>query len=319
MTQRFFSLTVLCVIFCSVVFPVSAQTPIALTELQIAFWPEYDRSSMLVIYRGVLAPEVSLPASLTFSVPAQYGPPVAVAYSDAQERLLNLQYTTAVSGDVMTVSFTAPAANFQFEYYDSSLDVSSSTRRYTFAGVAAYSIQTLVLQVQQPAGANNLTATPALAQSTVGTDGLNYFTAVRENVPAGEAIAFDLTYTKTSSALTVSNQPATDNTASDTTAPASSPAASPALVTAVIVGIVGVGLVGGGLVWFARSRRTTAAPSTTSTAGPRRLKGHPPRPKEVSPTVTASPSESPASFCHECGARLQPGDVFCRNCGTKMR
>ncbi|MBG0771449.1 MAG: zinc ribbon domain-containing protein, partial [Anaerolineaceae bacterium] len=30
-------------------------------------------------------------------------------------------------------------------------------------------------------------------------------------------------------------------------------------------------------------------------------------------------SEQKAIFCHECGGRSQPGDGFCRNCGTELR
>lgn len=312
-------------VMCVAANPARAQSPITLSELQIAFWPEYDRSAMLIIYRATLAPEVALPASVTFSIPAKYGPPLAVAYTDVQGRLLNLEFTTAISGEVMTISFTSPTAHFQFEYYDTGLDVSSATRRYNFAGAAAYPIQTLVLQVQQPPGAGGLTAAPALSQATVGTDGLTYLSAVRADVPAGDAITLDLTYIKSDSSLTFSSQPSTVSTAvSPSTASAVQPV-SPALVASVIVGLVGIALVGAGLVWYARSRREV----TASPARPRQLrrpKGHPPRPKEVRPfeglrsgTGQPSISSTPAAFCHECGNRLQPEDVFCRSCGTKVR
>ena len=325
MTHRPMLLSYVSLILCFAVTPARAQGAVILSELQVAFWPEYDRSAMLVIYRGTLAPEVTLPASLTFSIPAKYGPPLAVANSDAQGRLLNLEFTTAASGEMMTIRFDAPTANFQFEYYDTGLDVNSATRRYSFAGAAAYPIQTLVLQVQQPLGASGLTAVPALGQATVGTDGLTYLSAVRADVPAGGAITLDLTYTKNDSSLTVSSQPpAVSATVSPSTASAVQPA-SPALVAAVIVGLAGIALVGAGLAWVARSRREAAA-SPIMPRQPRRPKGHPPRPKEVklpeglrSGASQPSGSSAPAAFCHACGNRLQPDDVFCRNCGTKVR
>lgn len=314
MTRRLILLIYVSFILCFAVTPARTQDAVRLSELQIAFWPEYDRSAMLVIYRGTLAPEVTLPASLTFSIPAKYGPPMAVAYTDAQGRLLNLEFTTAASGEMMTIRFNAPTANFQFEYYDTGLDVSASTRRYNFAGAAAYPIQTLVLQVQQPLGAGGLTAAPALGQATVGTDGLTYLSAVRADVPAGDAITLDLTYTKNDSELTISSQPpAVSTTVSPSTVSAVQPV-SPALVASVIVGIVGIALVGAGLAWVARSRREVAA-SPIVPRQPHRPKGHPPRPKEVKPSA----SSAPAAFCHECGNHLQPDDVFCRSCGTKVR
>jgi ribosomal protein L40E len=322
MTHRLIYSTVICITCCFTVFSARAQASITLDELQIAFWPEYDRSSMLVIYRGTLAPSLSLPASLTFSIPARYGPPMAVAYSDAQGRLLNLQFTTAASGEVTTFSFETPSANFQFEYYDTSLDAGSPTRRYAFTGVAPYPIQSLILQVQQPVGASGLTATPALGSSTVGSDGLNYFEAVRNNVAVGESIALDLTYHKTDAALSSNNSQlssANNTTSSGSTGPATSRATSPVLIVSVIVGLVGVGLVGTGIVWFARSRKASPVSVFASTVRPHREKGHPPRPKEVAPSAPALASNRSSAFCHECGVRLQPEDVFCRNCGTQVR
>jgi hypothetical protein len=33
----------------------------------------------------------------------------------------------------------------------------------------------------------------------------------------------------------------------------------------------------------------------------------------------AEPREGEAVYCHQCGNRARPGDVFCRTCGARMR
>src|SRR3990172_2372085 len=321
MTRRFLTLLILCLSLCLPAASVRAQSVVTLSELQIAFWPEYDRPAMLIIYRGTLSPDTSLPASLKFDIPARYGPPLAVAFTGSNGQLLNLDYPTSASGDTITIAFDAPTPSFQFEYYDTSLDLSSAARRYSFAATAPYAIQTLNLEVQQPVDASGLTGAPALSTPHTGSDGLTYFDATRTGLAAGEPITLDLTYTKSTDVLPASAQgpvvtpdlpPATTGTQTN----------SPVLVVSAIAGIVGVLLVVGGIVWYTRNRSSTNEPASE----PRRRsksKGQPPRPREVTPKVsteeTASPEPVSASYCHECGNPIQPDDRFCRNCGTKVR
>jgi hypothetical protein len=321
MTRRFLTLLILCLSLCLPAASVRAQSVVTLSELKIAFWPEYDRQAMLIIYRGTLSPDTPLPASLKFDIPARYGPPLAVAFTDNNGQLLNLDYTTSASGDTITIAFDAPTPSFQFEYYDTSLDLSSTTRRYSFATAAPYAIQTLNLEVQQPVDASGLAGTPTLDNQITGADGLIYFSTTRTGLAMGDSITLDLTYTKSTDVLTASAQgpvvtpdlpPATTGTQTN----------SPVLVVSAIAGVVGVLLVVGGIVWYTRNRSSTDEPASE----PRRRskpKGQPPRPKEVTPkaSVEETTSHGPmaASYCHECGSPIQPDDQFCSNCGTKVR
>lgn len=321
MARRILILLAFCLSLCLPVAAAQAQSAITLSELRISFWPEYDRPAMLIIYRGTLSPDTPLPASLKFDIPARYGPPLAVAFTDDQGQLFDLDHTTSVSGDVMTIAFDAPTPSFQFEYYDTRLDLSSAARRYSFAATAPYAIQTLNLEVQQPVDASGLTGTPALSTPHTGSDGLTYFDATRTGLAAGEPITLDLTYTKSTGVLSASVQgpvvtpdlpPATTGTQTN----------SPVLVVSAIAGIVGVLLVVGGVVWYTRNRSSTDEPASE----PRRRskpKGQPPRPREVTPKAsvedTTSHGPMAASYCHECGSPIQPDDQFCRNCGTRVR
>lgn len=320
MARRTFILLTLCLSLCLPLTAARAQSTITLSELRISFWPEYDRQAMLIIYRGVLSPDTPLPASLKFNIPARYGPPIAVAFADGQGQLLDLDHTTSVSGDVMTLAFDAPTPNFQFEYYDASLDLGSATRRYSFAAPAPYAVQTLTLEVQQPVDATDLQGSPALEDAQIGNDGLTYFSVTRADLADGDPISFDLVYVKNTSALSANAQgPAVTPDLPPATAATQS--SDPVLVVSAIVGLVGMLLVVGGVVWYTRSRSIV----DEETFAPRRRdrpKGRPPRPREVTPKVStgdAAPSEPAASFCHECGQPIQPGDQFCRSCGTKVR
>ncbi|MBI5293081.1 MAG: hypothetical protein HY872_14500 [Chloroflexi bacterium] len=295
--------------------PLHAQTAPTLAKLQIAFWPEYDRRAMLVIYQGTVAAGVPLPAQLTFSFPAAYGPPGAVAFSDAQGRLLTLEYATATVGDQLQISFSAPTTDFQFEYYDTSLDLTSSTRRYQFSASTPYAVQALVLQVQRPMGVNALTTTPPLNETLVGQDALTYQRTTVNNLAPGAPITLDLSYTKSTDTLTVNTAPtiATPDLPSTATAGGN----SSVVLAAVVLGVLGVALVAGALVWYARSRSNSEEELSDIPRRPRRRKGHPPPPKPAAPTVAPAPPA--AVFCHECGQAAEPADEFCRNCGTVLR
>ena len=290
MTQRFIFTTLIALIISLSVMPVSAQGAISLAELQISFWPEYDRNAMLVIYHGTLDPSISVPASLTFTIPAQYGPPLAVAYEDAQGRLFNLEYTTAIASEEMKVTFTVPASKFQFEYYDTSLVTSSSARHYRFEGVASYPMQTLILQIQQPVGANGLVTTPSISTWSTGDGGLNYGRTSQNDVKIGNPITLELSYTKNDSVLSADNAQPVVSTP-PTLAPARAQSALPIPWVAVLLGLVGALLIGGGVWWYSGVKAGGGSNS----------------------------SEEEAVFCYQCGQRAQRKDSFCRNCGTKLR
>ncbi len=56
------------------------QAAVSLERVEVAVWPEYDRPGALVIYRIAIAPATTLPASLSFTLPAAVGVPNAVRW-----------------------------------------------------------------------------------------------------------------------------------------------------------------------------------------------------------------------------------------------
>jgi hypothetical protein len=297
-----------------------AQSAPVLASLQISFWPEYDQPSTLVIYRGVLAADTPLPASLQFAIPAKYGPPIAVAFSDEQGQLLNLDYTSSVQGDQLIVAFDAPTTHFQFEYYDTGLDISTSTRHYSFTTSILYAINSLSLQVQQPVEAGDITTVPNLGSVTPGTDGLTYYEGLFTDISPNAPITLTASYTKSTSTLTA-NTPGLVATPQLPPLTSGSESLGTNTILLIAASLAGIVLVAGGVVWYLQTRRQVEEDDETEPQRRRKPKGQPPKPRAVSPRVIATPSESalPATFCHNCGQKSQPGDQFCRNCGTELR
>jgi hypothetical protein len=305
MFRRLTTLALLLIITFTFTHLVTAQAAPILETLHIAFWPEYDRPSTLVIYRGQLTADTPLPAGLTFRIPAAYGPPLAVAFSDGTG-LFNLDYTTSFDGDDMLIAFTTPAPNFQFEYYDTSLALTTSTRQYSFAASAPYAIKSLTLELQQPIGASNILTTPALTGLTAGDDTLLYQNGVFENLSDGDPITLNVTYTKT-----------TDTLSANATGPVSTPQLpAPDSPTATgsdwwlpwVAGVL-VLLAVGGAGWYMLKMRSSGKPAGRA------------RRRQVKPQAKASKPAMPESliFCHSCGHRATGNDRFCRNCGTELR
>lgn len=308
MTRLTSLLIVLILIFTAT--PVFAQTAPALSAMEIELWPEYDKPSMLVIFRGTVAPNVQLPVTLTFEIPSKFTP-LAVAYRDQQGLLLDLKYTTAVGANTTAITFSVPTTSFQFEYYDSTLDTTIPSRKFNFVWRAPYPIQTLNVVTQQPVNASNFVTTPK-TESSVGADGLTYFKQTRSNVSANESITLDMTYTKNDSTLTASTvkPPAAEPISIATPAAASS---NNQTLIVTIIAALAVVVVFGGVIWVVRNREESAA-SPEREPRRRKEKGHPPRPKEVHSTKSAA-----VTFCHQCGEPAAPEDIFCRKCGTKIR
>ena len=301
--RAFFLLTWLALHLATI--PAWAQTPVTITGLQVALWPEYDSRSMLVIYRVSLDPETTLPTDVGLPIPASAGDPLAVAMTDSTGGLVNARYTRQVDGEWATILVTAESLQLQVEYY-SPLTFDGPLRRFAFVWPGAPGVGSMSYEVQSPIGAQEVTITPAPASQSVGQDGLTYFSSGlgADAGPGGTEI--DLTYVKTSDDLTA------DLLSLPPTRPEPTQGGTPDLRQFIpwILLAFGVILLSAGGAWYLRLSR--AAPS----AGRRRRRGS--RPASA---PDGEPGEMDASpvFCHNCGTRATAGDRFCRSCGVRLR
>jgi len=274
----------------------AAQEAVRFSELVIEIWPEYDRPSALVIYRGILAPEVALPAQLTIEIPAAAGQPNAVAVRDASNQLTTVQYQRTVRGDAAEVTFTTSSQEIQFEYYDPGLEKSGDQRTFTYRWPGNHQVDAAVLQVQEPRGAENLEITPPLGNTFRGSDGLMYYYDTFD--PLGmEPLEIHLEYQKTGPGLSYEGQNVQPSGPIDVQ-PVLSFQGGNALPW--ILGGVGLLLLAGAvmLYWWAGSGRKLPA-GFGSVLGSR----------------TGKPA---GGYCPRCGAARDRQDRFCRSCGKEF-
>ncbi|NPV57581.1 MAG: zinc ribbon domain-containing protein [Anaerolineae bacterium] len=299
--------------------PAAAQTTITFERLQIDIWPEFDRPEVLVILRATLSDSASLPARLTLRIPAAAGKPFTLAMQDMDGMLYNLPFETEESDDWALVTFTTPSANIQLEYYDPSLQVTGDQRSYNFLWQTNYAAETVVLQVQQPWGAEDMQITPDLGSGRKGADEYTYFTAPLGEVDANSAIRLRIDYSRSDTiggATGIPVQPV-------------SPLDEPIRGRMDVKGfwpwgvvVMGGLLLAGSIFWYVQSQRKSHKINRKHHAPPG-TQGHESKPTAERPPGSTrrgtTPMEQPHVYCHSCGKRAQRGDVFCRTCGTKLR
>jgi hypothetical protein len=281
----------------------NGNSGIVLDSLRIDIWPEYDKPSVLVIYHITLAPETTLPASMSVRIPAAVGQPFAVAIQEPNG-LYNLPYEVKTSGEWEDITFITTLAEVRIEYYDPTLVKNGKARNFTFNWPGDYAVNNLSLQVQQPGGATGMVIKPDMGSGAQGEDGLTYYSYLAGKVNAGTTFAVSIAYGKDSDELTSAgqfqavqpDQPVSESTTGRVTFSQMLP---------FVLGGAGLLLIAAGVFWYFRSGGA-AQPE-------------PGRRRHAHKVEAGDENPSDSMFCHQCGKKSGPGDVFCRSCGTKLK
>jgi hypothetical protein len=282
---------------------VRAQENPSLDSLGIDLWPEYDRPSVLVIYKGVLSSQVTLPAEITMRIPVEAGAPFAVAVGPDPSSVADVVYETQVMGEWLDVSFIATTPAIQFEYYDPSLVKEGSQRTFDYIWPGDYAVNSLTVQVQHPLGASNVSVTPTAGRVVQNTDGFTYNVIEVGTLSEGSLFDLGVSYQKGTEALSIESleiQPSAAIT------PGTSSLFNLDQWWVWLLGILGILLIGGGGFWYWRMGRQEATPKKRQ-----RRRGAEKESAGVSPEA--------AIYCHQCGRRAEASDRFCRSCGTRLR
>jgi hypothetical protein len=176
------------------------STP-SLSRLEVALWPEYDKPAVLVLYRAHLRGDVKLPTVVPLAIPAAAGEPHAVAKHGGDGGLYVAPYTRTVKGDWATVAVQTDALDLQLEYY-MPLATTAARRHFTYTWPGGIPVGELIIEVQKPATATEMTLKPPPAESAVQADGLSYFRARLGAQGARGGASVDVTYTKPDAQLT---------------------------------------------------------------------------------------------------------------------
>lgn len=291
------------ILLCSFVLPVQAQNPVLFDKMLVKLWPEYDRPGVLVIMDMFLADTVDLPARVTIQIPKEVGEPHSVAVRELDGMLYLLEYEKQMNGDWLDLTFTTPYPEVWLEYYDPSIQVDADQRSFSFEWPGNYTVNSMLIEVQQPYTATNMVFKQSMGSPVTGNDGMVYFTNDVGTVNAGTDFKLDFTYIKDNDELSnqtqsqqsvVAAQPVTSQTKGRT---------SFTQILPILLAGLGVVVFGIGAFWFFQNKQRQPAPA---------VKRHQTR-------KTNKPDSDEVIFCHQCGKRANPGDVFCRSCGTRLR
>lgn len=281
---------------------VAAQGPVALNELHIALWPEYDDPRLLVILDGTLPA-----ADRTVRVPLPSGAEVhAVAVADENGQLL----TAAYQLDANVVTLTPNRPSFRVEYYVP-MNVSGARRMASFELPAGFLSAAVVgLEVLFPPTAQNITTDPVLNPAQTAVPGGQLWGRTTTALTGAEPFVQTLAYDNPTGALTAAAAPQPAPTMAVVTAP--TPAATRRAgraantVLLILLGMIAGVLIAGGVFLLWRDRTKAAAPAA-------------PRLTESRGRGRGSAPTGRDRFCRRCGTEFAREDRFCRQCGAPRR
>jgi hypothetical protein len=276
----------------------SAQSEVSINTLNVELWPEYDRPDMLVIYHLTLAADTLLPTEISLPIPQAAGDPHVVAVGQTLQTVSdqNVNFKLEEDGEWTNVKITMTGPALQLEYYIP-LEKDFPARHFSLTLQEDYDISDLTLGFRLPVDGHDLLSSLPLKQVSAGQNDQLIYEGEYGQLPAGKAITWTIDYQKDNNVLSIAGAkleptgPITSNISFSKYLP-------------WILGGVGILLIAGGIVYYTltgRRREKTA----------RRRHARPKSEKKV--------ETGEAVYCHQCGQRAQPGDRFCRICGTPLR
>ena len=280
-------------------FPTSvrAQEIVTLKSLNVQLWSEFDQPSMLTILEFEVADGIQLPITLDIPVPS--GANITAVAFGPENSLLLANYSNKASDDpnwqVISIFVTDPTY-YRVEYY-MPLERSGNKRSFTFQWTGPYSVNEFNIDVRVPQDSTNVKTSPAIpfVQEQPFLSG----GAMTSGLQEGQNYELQIEYSRESEEIV---------------SPSSSPQAEPISPVdentdgratlnnlPVILGGFGVVLIIIALTFYLRGRSVTEQTS---------------KPRKRSRSTQNSGTQT---YCHECGARANEGDRFCRTCGSKLR
>ena len=309
--RRLLLLLVLLSTFLTAGFTRQEENLVKISRMEIDFWPEYDRTQMLVIYRVQISPETQLPVRISLRMPYEAGTPYKVAIRDLDGLLYNVEYSLDPQGSWKQIILTTSSNELYIEYYDPRIVRADSDRSFSFSWICDYPIDKLVVKAQEPRNSKNFEVTPSMGFGELNLyDNLIYHTGDFGSLQTGITFSSSLFYTRTSSELTASNLPVIAST------PIVQNTGFSHTVSKVINQVLDNRsmVVAGTLIFSGIALMLVVSLFAGSWADPLFLRFKRYRRKE--PPVAEVPIRS--QYCPHCGKRTNPGDRYCRGCGNTI-
>lgn len=311
--RRFY---LLCLILCAVTLVPGVQAQnlpaSAIEALDIQFWPDYDRQSVLILLTGTLS------NSGTVSVPfPENGDFLVLARIDSSNAMIDDIGQPIIENGLATFTLPAPNVQFRLEYYVP-YTLEGNTRSFAYTWQAGIPANGVTMRVQRPTAATTLVTVPEAAEQVRGqSDGLIYYNLPVTSAAAGQPLTVQVSYTmgeNTLTASTLSSIPVPGASVGEETAVSS----GADINWGLILGGVALVLATAGLTWLiaTQPRGSKKARKPAPYRKPKPARPTPPPQKRAAPKPSPQPT---TRFCHECGEQAQPEDRFCRSCGTTLR
>jgi hypothetical protein len=279
------------------ILPIAGHTQgkvMAIDALVVDLWPDYDRTSVLILLTGTLSADTKLPATVTLPLPetAQLN---AVARIDSSDGIMKDDiFSSPVPGGLR---FTTPDLRFRVEYYLPYV-VNNNQRTFNFTWLAGLSVNSFQVKIQRPVSASFLATKPASMNILKGQDGFTYYAFPIQAVPAGQSFSVDVDYTMNTAQLSVASlaTPSTDLQKPGLPSTSKTGAGINWTIVAVVAGGVIIVII---FIWQIATRRGSSNQSVIQDA--------------------KAQKQSQADFCSNCDNPIDIDDRFCRNCGAVLR
>ncbi|MBI2954549.1 MAG: zinc ribbon domain-containing protein [Chloroflexi bacterium] len=292
--------------------PVAAEETLSINKMKVEIMPEYDEPRVLVISQGDFNGPTDFNKKVSFKLPKDADVTEVCGLKKPNDEHLCQLYETTKVDDGLIVTFNLPVRDFYFEFYYNPVQ-GAGERNIDFNFFGAYKIESLALEVQQPARSSDFKLQPE-AQQVSDAQGGKHYTYSFQKVEPDKPIALKMSYSKQDANPSVPK-------VKQGTAPVST--GGPEMGTmGLVVGIVGV--LGIAVVLMVRKRSPFAPEPAASytyvaNAGRGRATSRTTSPTPRASGPTPQVSGGTARFCPNCGASVGPGDSFCHSCGKKMR
>ena len=276
-----------------------AQGEIKFESLDVGLWSEFDQPSMLVISEFQLSQDTPVPAQVTFRFP-KGGNLMAVAV-EQDGGLFNANFEgPQEQGNWQTIQVSVETYDtYRVEYYQP-LIRDGDQRTFAYQWFGDYAVNAFSINILIPPDSENVTSAPILSNLVSSPDGGISGSALKNGLAAGQAFDFRLEYTRPSEEVM---NPDTSNSVqpSQPIGPDTPGRVSSDNIT-YLIGGVGVVLIVIALFFYWRSTQSSVE------ATPRKRR-----------RTRQEESGEGQAYCHECGARAQASDRFCRTCGSRLR
>ncbi len=275
----------------------------AAKRMKVSVWPEYDEPRVLVIYEGEFADASPFPRRVSFRLPAGAEVSQVCALRPSGEHLCQL-YELATDADGVTLTYELPIPTFFLEFYYHPIDgAGERSLNYEFTPLSA--VESLQLEVQQPARATNFRLDPPTTLRQSDGAGLTYFLYNYEKVEAGKPIKVGISYAKSDA------KPSTEK--KQPSASAGAGTTSGGFATSWVIIAAGMVAVGGVVGYSLLSRRQSYRARYSPVYGAGRV------PAPPATSHGTGRQKAVVRFCSACGEPVGPSARFCAMCGEPVR